>query len=90
MCKRLSGELGVMYDTPDVVIDAETRSSTTKALDQRWNAALKQARARGNLLVMIRVSPQVLAWLPKATSAKRLDGVGLAPLTAVLKRPATL
>ncbi|HTK32795.1 MAG TPA: divergent polysaccharide deacetylase family protein [Candidatus Saccharimonadaceae bacterium] len=90
VCKRLSAELGVMYDTPDVVLDAETRGPTTKLLDARWSAALKQARARGNLLVMIRVSPQVLAWLPKATTAKRLDGIGLVPLTAVLKRPATL
>jgi uncharacterized protein len=86
VCKTLAGSLGVIYQEPDAVLDDEPRANKTKALDERWKALLKLARVRGHLLVMMRATPQLLAWLPGATSLKRLDGVSLVPLSAVLKR----
>lgn len=90
VCRRLAADLGVVYDEPDEVLDREPRAASSRALDLAWNAALKEARARGRLLVMVRVTPHLLEWLPRATTAKRLDGVSLVPLTAVLRKPATL
>jgi hypothetical protein len=90
VCKTLAADLGVVYQEPDAVVDAETRAARTRALDQRWKRLLELARTRGRLLVMVRATPQVLAWLPGATSTKRLEGVSLAPLSAVLRRPVAL
>jgi len=90
VCKRLAADLGVVYDEPDVVLDREVRAKDARALDAAWNAALKEARARGRLLVLVRATPRLLEWLPRATTAKRLGGVSLVPLTAVLRKPATL
>ena len=87
VCKSLASRLGAAYDEPDVMLDAGTRAA---ALDRDWNAALKEARARGHLIVMIRATPELNAWLPHATSAKRLAGVNLVPLTSVMRRPMAL
>ncbi len=90
VCRTLAGDLGVTYQEPDAVMDAEARAAKPAALDRRWKQLLKQARDRGRLMVMVRATPQVMAWLPGALAAKRLEGVGLVPLTAVLRRPVAL
>ena len=90
VCKSLAADLGVIYQEPDVVIDAEARAGKPRTLDLRWKRVLEQARSHGHLLVMVRATPGVLAWLPGATSAKRLDGVDLVPVSAVLRKPVAL
>jgi polysaccharide deacetylase 2 family uncharacterized protein YibQ len=90
VCRPLAAQLGVMYEEPGAVLDAETRRPDARALDQRWDAVLAQARARGTLIVWVRAGPLAGGWLPRATSPKRLEGVDLVPLSALLKRPAAL
>jgi polysaccharide deacetylase 2 family uncharacterized protein YibQ len=90
VCKGLASDLGVVYQEPDAVLDAETRSVKNRALDQRWKQMLQLARARGRLVVMVRATPQVLKWLPGAATSKRLDGVSLVPLSSVLRKPIEL
>jgi hypothetical protein len=87
VCKSLASSVGVIYLEPDEVFDAETRGPGTKALDAGWNAALEHARARGHLIVMMRATPVTRAWLPGAVSARRLEGVNLVPLSALIGRP---
>ena len=90
VCKPLAAKLGVAYQEPDVVLDAETRDAKSRALDQAWKAALDQARKRHHLVVMMRATPRVLTWLPQATMTKRLGEVNLVPLTAVIRKPVGL
>jgi polysaccharide deacetylase 2 family uncharacterized protein YibQ len=90
VCRPLAAQLGVMYEEPDAVLDAETRRSDTKALDQRWDAVLEQARTRGTLVVWLRASPLTQSWLARAADPKRLEGVDLVPLSSLLKRPVEL
>ena len=90
VCKPLAAKLGVAYQEPDVVLDAETRDTKSRALDQAWKAALDQARKRHHLVVMMRATPRVLTWLPQATMTKRLGEVNLVPLTAVIRKPVGL
>jgi len=90
VCKTLASSLGVVYEEPDVVMDENDRAGTTKHLDEAWKKTLKLAAARGRLIVMMRARAELLTWLPRATSAKRLGGVDLVPLSALIRRPATL
>jgi polysaccharide deacetylase 2 family uncharacterized protein YibQ len=90
VCRPLAAELGVIYDEPDAVLDTEARAKNAKALDKRWNAILEQARARGHAVVWVRATPLSREWLKRATTVKRLDGVDLAPLSGVMRRPAVL
>jgi polysaccharide deacetylase 2 family uncharacterized protein YibQ len=87
VCKPLASTVGVMYLEPDAVFDAETRGPGTRALDQAWNAAMVRARARGHLVILMRATPLVRTWLPGATSARRLEGVNLVPLSSLIGRP---
>ncbi|MGH7740476.1 MAG: divergent polysaccharide deacetylase family protein [Candidatus Eiseniibacteriota bacterium] len=87
VCKSLASNVGVIYLEPDVVLDAETRGDSAHALDLAWNAALERARARGHLVVMMRATPLARTWLASATSARRLEGVNLVPLSALIGRP---
>lgn len=84
VCKQLASDLGVEYETPDEVIDLEPRAKKPGALDARWNRALRRARQRGDLIVMIRATPLTRKWLPGALSSKRLQGVRLVPLSSLL------
>ena len=85
VCKPLASQLGVVYEQPDVMLEAGSRGAT-KPLDTQWKHALELARRRGSAVVMLRVSEASLGWLEGATSAKRLGGVQLVPLTALLRR----
>jgi hypothetical protein len=38
-------------------------------------------------MVWIRATPLVRRWLPLATSTKRLEGVSLVPLSALVRKP---
>ena len=90
VCRPLAAEMGVIYDEPDAVLDAEARATTAKALDRRWGEILEDARARGHAVVWVRATPQAREWLRRATTVKRLGGVDLAPLSGVIRRPARL
>ena len=90
VCRPLAAQLGVMYEEPGAVLDGETRKPDAKALDQRWDAVLAEARARGTLIVWLRASPLARAWLARAAAPARLEGVDLVPLSSLLKRPAAL
>jgi polysaccharide deacetylase 2 family uncharacterized protein YibQ len=87
VCKSLAADMGLNYAEPDAVVDGEARQSEPKALDRRWTALLKEAHARGHLVVMLRATPLTQRWLPRALDPKRLDGVSLAPLAALLSKP---
>jgi polysaccharide deacetylase 2 family uncharacterized protein YibQ len=90
VCRPLAAEMGVIYDEPDAVLDAEARAKTPKALDRRWGKILERARTRERTAVWVRVTPLSREWLRRATTVKRLDGVDLAPLSGVIRRPAVL
>jgi polysaccharide deacetylase 2 family uncharacterized protein YibQ len=90
VCRPLAAEMGVIYDEPDAVLDVEARAKSPKALDERWKQILERARGRKGTAVWIRVTPLTRDWLQRATTPKRLDGVELAPLSDVLRRPVVL
>jgi len=90
VCRSLAAERGVVYDEPDAVLDGEARAKTARALDARWGGILEAARKRGRMAVWVRSTPLTREWLKRATTAKRLGGVDLAPLSGVLRRPAVL
>ena len=87
VCRSLATELGVGYTEPDAVLDDEPRSSDAGRLDRRWKEILKRARERRGSMVWIRATPLVRRWLPLATSTKRLEGVSLVPLSALIRKP---
>ncbi len=89
VCKPLAADMGINYEEPDEVVDRETRSDV-KALDRRWNEVLKEARTRGRLLVMMRATPLTKRWQTQGLSAKRLGGVDIVPLSALLEKPGAL
>jgi polysaccharide deacetylase 2 family uncharacterized protein YibQ len=58
-----------------------------KLLDHDWSEALAAARKRGTALVLLRVTTTTLPWLDRAFDPKRLEGLELAPLSTVIRRP---
>ena len=89
VCKPLAADLGVAYEEPDAVIDYETRGPKADKLERRWKQVLEAARARGQMVVMVRASDLSRGFLPKALETKRLEGVSLVPLSSILKRPSS-
>ena len=87
VCKDLAADQGVAYQEPYAVIDGETKYEKTKPLDKRWNLVLAAARDRRGTIVLLRATPLTLKWLPGALTSKRLGGVSLVPLSALLERP---
>jgi len=85
VCRSLASDMGVGYAEPDVVVDTETRARDRTALDRRWKKILEQARARRRLVVWMRATPLTRAWLPGALTPRKLEGVSMTPLSAVLK-----
>jgi polysaccharide deacetylase 2 family uncharacterized protein YibQ len=90
VCRPLAADMGVVYDEPGDVIDAEARMPKEKPLDRRWAALLKEARVRGRMSVWVRATPRTLVWLPKALAPGRLQEIQLVPLSTVIRRPAEL
>ena len=90
VCKSLAADLGVNYAEPDALVDREARQDDARALEQRWDELLKEARSRRRLVVMMRATPLTRRWLPQALTAKRLDGVDIVPLTTLLHKPGAL
>jgi len=90
VCKPLAADLGVAYEEPDAVIDAETRQSGPKALDARWNQVLERTGRRAQMVVLMRATPLVSSWLPRALASGRLKSVEIVPVTAAMQQPAAL
>ena len=90
VCRSLAADMGVNYAEPDAIIDREAREDDARALEQRWAELLKEARARGRLVVMLRATPLTRRWLPQALTTRRLDGVDIVPLAALLEKPGAL
>jgi len=85
VCRALASQMGVVYQEPDVVLDAEALHAG-KALDARWRDVLDRTRRRGQAIVMLRATDAALAWLPAALSAKRLGSVEIVPLASLVRR----
>lgn len=87
VCRVLASRVGAAYDEPDVMLDSEVRRGDPKGLDRAWNAAVQRAQERGSAIVLLRINERSAPWLDRALSAKRLEGVELAPLSSVIRRP---
>jgi len=85
VCRSLAADMGVAYAEPDEVVDLEARASDRRGLERRWKDILKETRARGRLVVWLRATPLTRAWLPSALAPKRLEGVSVVPLSALLQ-----
>ncbi len=90
VCRSLAADMGVNYAELDAVVDREAKRRDARALDQRWNGLLREARTRGRLVVMLRATPLTMRWLPHALEARRLGGVNMVPLAALLDKPGAL
>lgn len=87
VCRPLASRVGAAYDEPDALFDSETRHADTQLLDREWTEVLEHARKRGTALVLLRITRTTAPWLDRAFAAKRLDGLELAPLSSVIRRP---
>jgi len=87
VCKPLAADLGVVYDEPDAIIDSEARQETPRGLERRWKQVLQEARGRDRMEVWLRATPLTRKWLPGALERKKLEGMVLVPVSAVLRRP---
>jgi polysaccharide deacetylase 2 family uncharacterized protein YibQ len=90
VCHDLAADLGVAYDEPDAIVDAETRDETGKALDRRWRGILEEAAGRDRMVVWMRATPLTLRWLAPALNGKLPPGVHVVKLSAVIRRPLVL
>jgi polysaccharide deacetylase 2 family uncharacterized protein YibQ len=90
VCRPLAAQLGVIYEQPDAVIDAEARRPDARALDRRWDEVLAAARKRGHAIVWLRLTPVAREWLPRAVEARRLRDLDLVPLSSLIRQPAVL
>ena len=88
VCRSLAAKSGVVYAEPGAVLDAEARGSKSKQLEQRWAEILARTRERGRMTVWVRATPLTRSWLPHAVAPKRLAGVDLVPLSALLRKGA--
>ena len=87
VCRALASQVGAAYDEPDLVLDGETRRDDLKSLDKAWTATLERVHDRRHAIVMLRVNARSAGWLDRALATKRLDGIELVPLSAVIRRP---
>ena len=72
------------------MIDGETRRDTRRALDARWQTVLGTVRRRGQGIVFVRATDLTRDWLPEVLSARKLGGIEVVPLTALVRRPVAL
>lgn len=89
VCRPLAARVGAAYEEPDGMIDAEARRGDAKSLDRAWAECLERAKEREQALVLVRVTPTSAPWLERAFSAKSMNGVGLVPLSSLLRKPGT-
>jgi polysaccharide deacetylase 2 family uncharacterized protein YibQ len=87
VCRPLAARVGAAYDEPDLNLDGDARRGDVRALDRAWNKVVERAREHGQALALVRVTPKTASWLARAFDRKRLDGVELAPLSTVIRRP---
>ncbi len=88
VCRPLAARVGAAYDEPDLNLDGDARRGDVRALDKAWNAVLTRAREHGQALALVRVTPKSAPWIAKALDdRKRLAGIELAPVSAVIRRP---
>jgi len=87
VCKPLAAQLGVAYDEPTRMIDAETRAKKPVALERSWKVALEHARLHGHAVVLMRVTPLSAKWLQSARAHAKPGEWTLVPLASVLHRP---
>ena len=88
VCRPLAARVGAAYDEPDLNLDGDARRGDVRALDKAWSAVLARARAHGQALALVRVTPKSSSWLARALDdRKRLEGIELAPVSAVIRRP---
>lgn len=90
VCKPLASQLGVAYEEPDAVLETEPRDPKGVALARRWKALLKAIPAGGQRVIWVHVGPATRGWLDQSLDPRRLEGVSLVPLSALLKRPPAL
>ncbi|MFI5371808.1 MAG: divergent polysaccharide deacetylase family protein [Candidatus Eisenbacteria bacterium] len=87
VCKPLASDMGVAYEEPGAVLDSEPRARDPRVLERRWKTLIDEARARGELTVWIRLTPQSRRWLEHALDRKKMPGVDLVPLASLIRRP---
>jgi polysaccharide deacetylase 2 family uncharacterized protein YibQ len=87
VCKPLASDMGVAYEEPGAVLDSEPRARDPRVLERRWKTLIDEARARGELTVWIRLTPQSRRWLGHALDRKKMPGVDLVPLASLIRRP---
>ncbi|HTR98073.1 MAG TPA: divergent polysaccharide deacetylase family protein [Candidatus Acidoferrales bacterium] len=89
VCRSLAARLGVAYDEPDEVFEAD-RGPRKKAgaLEREWRAIVERAAKRGHAIVLVRVSPESAAWLEAALTRGTLGDVELVPLSTLLRHSA--
>ena len=90
VCRPLASQLGVIYEEPDAVLDGEARATTPRALDKEWRTLVEKAPPGGTRVIWLRATETSRAWMEKSLDPKKLNGVSLVPLTAVLRRPPEL
>lgn len=88
VCKPLASQLGVAYDEPDFVLDAEARGKKSDKLQKAWLRAIAYAGRRGHAIVVLRVTPMSAKWLAGAVTEKGLEGAQLVPLSSLIHHPA--
>jgi hypothetical protein len=90
VCKDLAADLGVAYNEPAAMIDAEARQASTAALDKRWSQILEEASGREKMVVWVRATPLTLRWLEPALKRRMPAGVHVVGPSFVIRRPLVL
>jgi polysaccharide deacetylase 2 family uncharacterized protein YibQ len=88
VARPLAARLGIAYDEPDAILDDEARSTAPRSLDRAWASILERARNRHQAIVLLRATPTSVKWAREAFTTKKLAGVRIVPLSAVLHRMA--
>jgi polysaccharide deacetylase 2 family uncharacterized protein YibQ len=90
VCKDLAADLGVAYNEPAAMIDAEARQASTAALDKRWSQIIEEASGREKMVVWVRATPLTLRWLEPALKRRMPAGVHVVGPSFVIRRPLVL
>jgi len=76
-------------DADDAARDSLAQAVEIGHAGSEWRAlrlAAEIARRRGRAVVLLHASDAALAWLPGALTPKRLGGVEIVPLTALVRK----